>query len=197
VQTKRRKVQSSGTLDRRTALRWMGGIALGLCTSGCSRSFVLRTIYPESGALGPDDVTRLLAAFVATVVPGAEGTERIALLMQDPALPFGPYARALAADLTRRARVLQPDGGFDRLPAPERTAIVAQALAGGGIPARIVGGGVLFAQAGVYGGLGSEDGSCGIIGFEGRFRFRGFAEQTYPNPEAYLPEPVSTDGNPW
>jgi hypothetical protein len=184
-------------MGRRAALRRMGGVALGLCTSGCSREFILRSIYPESGALDVGVVTGYLAAFVEAVVPGVQAPARVAFLMQDPGLPFAPFSSVLAADLARRARGGGSVIDFARLTHAQRTTIVAEALSGGGIPARIYNGAVLFAQAAVHGGLGSDDGSCAITGFEGPFRFRGFAEQTYPDPEQFLPVPASADGNPW
>lgn len=184
-------------VGRRAALQQIGGIAVALCTSACSRSFVLKTIYPESRKLEGDDLEALLAAFVDTVVPGVEAPERVARLMRDPELPFEPYSKVLAAELARRAGATGDTTPFDRLSIERRTAIVAEVLDGGGIPGRIFNGGVLFAQAAVYGGLTSDDGSCSIIGFEGPFRFRGYAEQTYPDPERFLPASVSTDGNPW
>lgn len=184
-------------VGRRAALQQMGGIAVALCTSACSRSLVLQTIYPETRALEDDAVEALLAAFVDTVVPGVAAPERVARLMQDPALPFEPYSKVLAAELARRARASGARAAFDRLPLEQRTAIVADGLDGGGIPSRVFNGGVLFAQAAVYGGLTSDDGSCSITGFEGPFRFRGYAAQTYPDPERFLPASVSTDGNPW
>jgi hypothetical protein len=184
------------TIGRRAALRRLGGVALAIGTSGCAREFVLHAIYPEAGGIDADEITRLLTAFVDTIVPGAERPERIAGLMGDRALPFAPFCGALAADLSRRTQSRIGQASFDRLPRAERTAVVVEALAGGGIPARIYNGAVLFAQAAVYAGLASDDGSCAITGFEGPFRFRGYAAQTYPDPENFLPAPKSADGNP-
>jgi len=184
-------------MDRRTALQRLGAAVLVLTSSGCSRSFFLRAAYPESVRIDDATVTATLAAFVLTVVPGVEDPERVAQLMQDPALPFGPFSRALTADLASRAAQRRAVEGFAGLPATQRTAIVAEGLEAGGIPARLYNGAVLFAQAAVYGGLASHDGSCAITGSEGAFRFRGMAAQTYPNPDAFLPEAVSHDGNPW
>lgn len=184
-------------LDRRAALQRLGAAVLVLTSSGCSRSFFLRAAYPESGRIDDATVTASLAAFADTVVPGVEDPDRVAVLMRDPDLPFGPFSRALAADLAARAAARRAGAGFAGLPATERAAVVADGLNGGGIPSRLYNGAVLFAQAAVYGGLASPDGSCAITGSEGAFRFRGLAAQTYPNPEAFLPPPVSSDGNPW
>jgi hypothetical protein len=185
------------SMGRRAALQRLGAVALGLCTAGCSRAFVLRTIYPEAGELDPSAMDALLAAFVTTIVPEVDTPDRVVRLMHDPALPFAPFSGALAVDLARRTRTHVGHAAFDQLDLERRTAIVAAGLEGGGIPGRIYNGAALFTQAAVYGGLASADGSCAITGFDGRFRFRGFAEQTYPDPETFLPAPVSADGNPW
>jgi hypothetical protein len=184
-------------LDRRSALRRLGALVLGLGLSGCSRGFVLGLLYPEVDGLDPGAQNRLLTAFAITVVPGFEAPERVAGLLQDPTLPFADFHDALAADLTRRTRSHSGHTAFDRLAQPQRTAIVTDGLEAGGIPARIYHAAVLFTQAAVYGGLASDDGSCSITGFEGPFRFRGYAAQTYPDPERFLPVPASADGNPW
>lgn len=184
-------------IGRRSALQRLGAIALGLGAGGCSRGFVLRTIYPEARALDAIATESLLAAFVTTVVPEVDSPERVVRLMQDPTLPFAAFSQVLAADLVRRTREQVGHAAFDRLDLERRTAVITDGLEGGGIPSRIYNGAVLFTQAAVYGGLASGDGSCAITGFEGRFQFRGYAEQTYPDPERFLPAPVSADGNPW
>lgn len=184
-------------LGRRAALKRLAGAALAVCTAGCSRGMLLGMLYPEAGALAEDDVSASLTAFVDTVVPGVTRPARIAALMQDPGLPFAEFGRPMAADLARRAALLGGSARFEDLTRAQRTALVREAIEGGGVSARICNGAVLFAQAAVYGGLASDDGSCGITGFEGPFRFRGYAEQTYPDPERFLPPPTSSDGNPW
>lgn len=184
-------------MGRRSALHRLGAIALGLCATGCSRGFVLGILYPEADALDDGALDALLTTFVATVVPDTDAPERVARLMRDPSLPFAEFAPVLAADLVRRTREAVGHGAFQRLDLRRRTTIVTAGVGGGGVAGRIYGGAVLFAQAAVYAGLASTDGSCAITGFEGRFRFRGYAEQTYPDPERFLPTPVSADGNPW
>jgi hypothetical protein len=184
-------------MDRRSALRRLGAIAAGLCASGCSRGFVLGVIYPEAAEFDQATVDRLLEAFVTTIVPEADRPAQVARLLRDPTLPFAELAGPLAADLARRTSARVGHGDFDRLALPMRTAVVAEGIDGGGIPSRIYQGAVLFTQAAVYSGLACDDGSCSITGFEGPFRFRGHAEQTYPDPDHFLPAPVSPDGNPW
>jgi hypothetical protein len=184
-------------IGRRDAVRRLAAIALGLAASGCSRGALLRAIYPESARRARSATDAALAAFALTIVPELESPDRIVALMDDPALPFADIPPVLATDLDARAARLVGPGGFARLDPAQRAAVVAHGLAEGGVAGRIYHGAVLFVQAAVYGGMGSADGSCAITGFEGPFRFRGYAEQTYPDPETFLAPAATADGNPW
>jgi hypothetical protein len=188
---------SPPAMGRRAALRRLGAILLAAGTAGCTRDMILGIVYPEAGGLEPDSVRARLTAFVATVVPELAAPERIARLFQDPSLPMAEFNHVLVADLERRTRERAGHDRFDRLAPRERAAVVTEGLAAGGIPGRLYNGAVLFTQVMVYAGLGSDDGSCALIGFEGPFHFRGRAAQTYPDPQRFLARAITPDGNPW
>jgi hypothetical protein len=184
-------------MGRRAALGRLAAVVVGAGTVGCTRASILRAMYPEVGRLEADDVRRILTAFVTTVVPESTEPERVERLFEDPSLPMAEFHQVLAADLARRTRARTGHDHFDRLTPQERTAVVADGLAAGGTASRLYNGGVLFTQVMVYAGLCSDDGSCSLIDFEGQFRFRGYAAQTYPDPEHFLARAVTPDGNPW
>jgi hypothetical protein len=188
---------SAPAIGRRAALTRLGAILLAAGTAGCSRDMLLGLVYPEAGGLEPDAVGRSLTALVATIVPEFAAPGRIARLFTDPSLPMAEFHHALVADLGRRTRQRVGHDRFDRLSHHDRVAVVTDGLAAGGIPGRLYNGAVLFTQVMVYAGLGSDDGSCPLIGFEGRFRYRGPAAQTYPDPERFLARVLTPDGNPW
>jgi hypothetical protein len=189
--------RSPNAMDRRTALRRLGAILLAAGTAGCTRDMLLGIVYPEAGGLEPDSVGRTLTAFVATIVPEFAAPERIVPLFADPSLPMAQFHRVLAADLARRTRERAGHDRFDRLAPRERHVLVADGLTAGGIPGRLYNGAVLFTQVLVYGGLGSDDGSCPLAGFEGAFQFRGQTVQTYPDSVSFFARTVTSDGNPW
>lgn len=188
---------ATGVMGRRAALGRLAGILVGAGTVGCTRASILRAMYPEVGRLEPNEVRRILTAFVTTVVPQASAPKRVERLFEDPSLPMAEFHQVLAADLSRRTRARAGHGHFDRLTPEERTAVVADGLAAGGTSSKLYNGGVLFIQVMVYGGLCSDDGSCSLIDFEGQFHFRGYAAQTYPDPDHFLSRAVTSDGNPW
>jgi len=197
VSTSRPLASATSAIGRRAALGRLAAILVGAGTMGCTRAAILRAMYPEVGRLDEDGISRILTAFVATVVPESKAPERVERLFEDPSLPMAEFHQVLAADLSRRTRARAGHGSFDRLMLAERTAVIADGLAAGGTAGRLYNGGVLFTQVMVYAGLCSDDGSCSLIDFEGPFRFRGYAAQTYPDPEHFLARAVTSDGNPW
>jgi hypothetical protein len=197
MQTSASPIPAPHPIGRRAALRRVGAILAGIGTTGCARDVVLHVLYPDAGDLQPDFVWRILTAFVATVVPGSDAPGRIARLFTDPSLPMAEFHHVLAADLVRRTRDRASHDRFDLLEPRERAAAIADGLAAGGVAGRLYNGAVLFTQVMIYAGLGSDDGGCPLIGFAGPFHFRGYVEQTYPDPEHFLAPALTPDGNPW
>ncbi len=197
MQTSTSPIRPPHAIGRRAALRRVGAILLGVGATGCARDVVLHVLYPDAGNLDEDFVRRILTAFVATVVPECDAPSRIERLFADPSLPMADFHQVLAIDLVRRTRERAGHDRFDRLAPGERAAVIANGLAAGGIAGRLYNGAVLFSQVMIYAGFGTDDGSCPLIGFEGPFHFRGYAEQTYPDPERFFAPALTPDGNPW
>jgi len=183
-------------ISRREALGRMGMVLAGLAVTGCAPRFVTNALYPEAAKLDDATTDRVLKDFVATVLPGFEHPERIAVLFADESLRFAPFRRAFAADLMRRTQELTGAPSFDVLRPADRERVIRDGLEARGPASRLYNGGVLLAQVAWVAGLWNESGSCPAIGFEGTHEFRGYDEQRHPDPESFLPLATTTDGNP-
>jgi len=190
-------VDNHSGISRRAAVGRLGAIALGVTATGCAPQLIVgRALYPESISLDPDTVTRMLAAFVAVVIPEPAAAGAVVHRFADPVLRFTDYRSALAADLMRRAQQCADTDRFDRLPAAQRAAIVQEGLDGGAVSAKLYGGAVFLARIVFYCGLWNERGACDFIGFEGAYAFSGYEAVTWPEPERFLPVAITADGNP-
>ena len=65
-----------------------------------------------------------------------------------------------------------------------------------GTQERLYVGAILVTQAAHYGGIYDDVHGCSLIEFGGRSGIRGPAASTYPDPESFLPEAITADGNP-
>lgn len=183
------------TCSRRRALAIAGATGISLATS-CTPIRFLINDAPAPFRRDKDVTEPVLRLFVETVVPGIPIDQPgAATVFLDPAYPLTPHRAWLAADLCARAdRWFSTP--FDGLPRRDRTTIVREGLAAGGISTRIYTGAVFLAQIGVYGGLTNPHGACPLIGFEGPAGLRPPSAQTYPDPWRFLAIPLTRAGNP-
>jgi len=182
-------------ISRREALTRLSAIALGIAAAGCAPAAIAgRALYPEAAALDDDAIARGLTAFVATVIPEPGVADAVARRFADPFLRFAPHRGEFVADLMRRADLLARTDRFDRLSADQRRTIVQAGLDGGAVTGRLYGGAVFLAQIVYYSGLWNERGDCAFIGYDGGFT--GGSPVSYDDPEPFLPEAITADGNP-
>jgi len=185
----------SKAISRRTALRSLGLLALG-ATVGCTPLRVVLDRHPQALDDDADLEDRVLRAFLATVIPGADTDGPIAIRMfHDPAYPFARYAKFFAGDLCRRATAHSAGRTFDQLSPAERTAVVQQGLAADGTTRKLYGGAIYLAQIATYAGIYDAEGGSPLIDFEGRYRFRGTAANCHPDPEHFLATSLTVAGN--
>lgn len=185
------------SLTRRQALGRLAAAALGLTAAGCTPARIVLHLYPDEFDRDGDPRQATLRAFVLTIVPGADSHDpNLTRALTDPSFPLARYAGFLASDLSRRTTRRHRHGRFDRLSVDDRTALVAAALSEGGTTARLYQGAIYLTQIAVYAGIYDPEHGSPLVGFDGRYRFRGIAATTYPHPERYLPRALTTDGNP-
>jgi len=190
-------LQEGSGIARREAVRRLAVLGAGLVAAGCTPLRIVLHLYPEDFDRDPALVDRVLRAFVAAVIPGAQDNDPdLTRAYHDAAYPLGKYASFLAADLCRRAWARHGTDAFHRLPLDERTAIIRRAVSSGGTTARLYNGAIFLAQVAFYSGIYDDDKGCALIEFEGRYRFRGLEATTYPDPERFLGRALTPDGNP-
>lgn len=188
---------SEPPLDRRAALRRLAIAGVGLAAVGCTPMRVVLHLYPEDFDESPELTRLILAAFVTAVIPGADAHEpHLTRALTDPAFPLARCAEYLAADLCKRSAGQFGTARFDALDTAQRTEVIKAGLAEGGTTARIYGGAIFLTQIAYYAGIYEDTRGCPLIGWEGRYQFRGIAATTYTNPQRFLARTVSADGNP-
>lgn len=193
----REHAQSVGALITRRQLLCRAGVLVAGLASGCTPLRLAFHPNPEPfrGEGGAAD--RVLAAFVRTVAPRADGSnEELARVFADPAYPFAPYRSFFAADLCRRSEDRFGTKSFDSLAEDARARVMEDGLKGDAVARRLYGGAIFLAQVAVYSGVYDDVRGSRAINFDGSNS--GFPPETltYPVPEWYLPAASSGDGNP-
>ncbi len=184
-------------MSRRLALRWLGGLALGLSAAACTPVRIAFRMYPKDFDEDPELVDAVLRGFVTAVVPGMpEDAPHLTRVFYDDFYRVGKYRSYLAADLCERAERRYGWPRFEALPAKDRCRVIEDALQEGGVTQRLYVAAVFLAQLASYAGPFDDEQGCPLIGFEGRFRMRPLAELSYPDPERFLPRALTADGNP-
>ena len=183
---------ATGCVSRRSAIAQLFAGAAGLLAACAPARLILKT-YPRDVDGNPKSTERVIAAFIATVAPGAGGPQHIPVF-HDPFYRFSSYTSWLADDLCRRARKLS-GRSFDRLNPVDRTRVVQSGLAADAITRKVYSGATFLVQIAVCGGI--DDGQRGSspIGFEGPYQFRGLDAVTYRRPEHFLTAGMTRDGN--
>lgn len=183
------------TIDRRTALKRLSILAAGYATAACTPARIVLHCYPDDLARQPELTERILRALVTTVIPGAPPDDpNLVRAYYDTYYPLARYRDFLVADLCQRSREQFGIERFDQLSLRQRTAVIQSGLDQGGTTARLYNGAIFLAQIAVFGGIYDDEQGCPLIGFEGRYR--GLDATSYPEPERFLPPPISRDGNP-
>jgi hypothetical protein len=184
-------------LDRREAVRRLALLAVGVAATGCTPLRVVLRLYPEKFDRDLDLVDRVLRAFVATVIPGAPIEDPdLVRAYYDPYYPLAKYVDFFASDLCGRSERLFGDSAFDRLTPEERTRVIQDGLAADHTTARLYNGAILLGQVAFYASIYNDTKGCDLIGYEGRYQFRGLDAITYPQPESFFARATTADGNP-
>ncbi|PYP59545.1 MAG: hypothetical protein DMD44_04540 [Gemmatimonadetes bacterium] len=183
------------TIPRRQALRQLGLITAGLAAA-CTPLRVLVSAYPQAFDDDGGLMDRVLRAFVTAVIPGAPADDPdLVRAHTDPAYPFAQYAGFFAADLSRRAARRFDGRAFERLALPERTAVIAEGLAADATTRKLYNGAVVLAQIAFYAGIYDPKKGCPAIGFEGGNHWHPLSDITHPDPERFLSQARTADGN--
>jgi hypothetical protein len=187
--------QSTMPIPRREALRRLAALTAGL-VSACTPLRIVLHDYPVSFDEDSDRADRVLRAFVLTVIPEADADDpNLVRAFGDQDLPFAQYRGFFVSDLCQRAAARTGEAAFERLSQSERSAVVRDGLEADGTTQRLYRGAVLIAQASYYANIYDDARGCPLIDFDGSYRFRGLAAITYPDPERFLSESLTRDGN--
>ena len=182
-------------ISRRQALQRMGLLAATAALAGCTPLRMALHAYPDDfeDAARAD---RAIAAFVRTVIPGAEGSDReLSRAFHDDAYPFAPHAAYFASDLCRRSRRKFSGRSIEFLEEGERATVVRDRLHADGITRRLYRGAVFLAQVATFASIYDDDKGCALIDFPGANAGYLPEEYSYSNAAAYLPAAITPDGN--
>ncbi len=191
------QLDSQQSISRRDVLGRLAFLLAGAAATACTPVRVVLHMYPDEFDTQPDLVRRALCAFVRTVVPGAPSDDpNLARACVDPEYPLAKYAGFLASDLCKRSKQMFAEANFDALTSDQRAAVVENALHADGTTTRLYNGAIFLIQVTFYAGIYDDERGCPLIGFEGRYRFRGLEATSYPHPERFLARAITVDGNP-
>jgi hypothetical protein len=184
----------SATMTRREMLQSLGFLTAG-ALAGCTPVRIALHKYPDAFDRDPALTERVIAAFVAAVIPGVTGEARdLARIYGDGDYPFAPYRAYFAADLSKRAERRYGKTPFESLDLARRARVIRDGLDADAITRQLYGGAIYLAQISQYAGV-YDDGGCPLIGYAGANG--GFPAEvlTYPNANRYLPAALTANGN--
>ena len=183
------------TLDRRDALKWLGLMAAGALTGCGELRFVTGVGVTDFGGR-MDEASRVLAAFIRTVVPGLPHDVELPIqLFDDPELGFARWRNHFLSDLQRRATA-RGAGSFAELDGDARNEVVHEGYRASGPTRRLYRGAIFLAEVGVYAGLASPSGAAAIIDFPGVNPGFRQSELGFDSPGRFLAASMSVGGHP-
>ena len=179
-------------MERREVVRYLALILAGAAADACTPLRIVTRSFPAAFKHDPDLVAQTLRAFTAAVVPGFEpGDTDPARVLLDRHYPFAKYAQFFASDLSRRAE--QRGGGpFASLDVAQRTAVIMEGLKCDATTRKLYRGAIFLTQIALYAGIYDSDAGCSLIDFHGRYRG---GELSYDDPESFLPQSLTAQGN--
>lgn len=184
-------------VTRRAVLKSFAAIALAGAGSACTTVRMALRIAPGGFDDDPERVDRVLRGFVTAVIPGMPADDpNLVRFFYDEYYPLAKYRGYIASDLCQASLKCFGTHAFDRLSLEQRSEIIEQRLAAGGLTKRLYSGAVYLTQISCYAGIYDAERGCSLIDFPGRHRVVALSESTYPNPERFLGREISVDGNP-
>ena len=180
-------------MDRRQVVRYLAWILAAAATEACTPLRIVTRSFPTEFKHDPDLVAETLRAFTAAVIPGFDpGTSDPARALLDRRYPFAKYAPFFAADLSHRAARRFAGSAFASLDLAQRTAVIMEGLEGDATTRKLYRGAIFLTQVATYAGIYDGDAGCSLIDFPGRYRG---GEVSYPDPESFLPQSLTAQGN--
>ena len=180
-------------MDRREVVRYLAWILAAAATEACTPLRIVTRSFPAEFKHDPDLVAQTLRAFTAAVIPGFDpGTTDPARALLDRRYPFAKYAPFFASDLSRRAAQRFAASSFASLDLAQRTAVIMEGLEGDATTRKLYRGAIFLTQVAIYAGIYDGDAGCSLIEFHGRYRG---GEVSYADPESFLPQSLTAQGN--
>ena len=179
-------------MQRREVVRYLALILAGAAAEACTPLRILTASFPADFKHDPDLVAQTLRAFTAAVIPGFDPENaNPARALLDSRYPFAKYAPFFASDLSRRAQE-RFGGSFVSLDLEQRTAVIIEGLEGDATTRKLYRGAIFLTQVAIYAAIYDDDAGCTLIDFPGRYRG---GEISYTNPESFLPQSLTAQGN--
>lgn len=186
-----------GTDVNRRRLLGALALAIGGSLTGCSSLRIVLHSYPGAYDHDPELRTRLLTAFVRTVVPDATGDEpHLTRVFCDDFYPFHSYCGFFLSDLADTTRGLVGHEDFARLDLADRTVVIERGLRKGGSTGRLYTSAVFMAQFSFYAGIYDDARGCPLIEFRGANGGQRPNTMTRNEIANHLAPGMTRDGNP-
>jgi hypothetical protein len=174
LQTAELQVRKSGTTSSMGRLDFIKKLALltGAIVSGCTPARILLNSYPDMY----DDDERLcrqiLAAFVLTVIPGADPDDPdLYRIFNDEYYPFHKFCGFFTSDLCSKSKNLFGIDKFFKLSFDQRTQVIQAGLEDDSTTSRLYNAAIYITQVSYYGCIYNAEKSCELIDYQGSYGF--------------------------
>lgn len=174
-----------------TKLAILSGAALVSCTP---LKIILKNYSDEFES---NDTIKInnLRAFVTTVIPGVDANDvNLCKIFNDGFYGFENYCGFFIFDICKRSQKMFGEKLFCDLNVEQRTDVILSGLDADATLNKIYTAAIFMSQVSYYSSIYDDENGCELIDFGGSSSFV-YSEMFYKNPESYLADQITIDGN--
>lgn len=169
--------------------------SFGILATSCTPVKILLNTHDDKYDEDKNLKSKILAAFVTTVIPGADpDDEENYKIFCDDYYPFHKYCVFFVSDLCIKSKKLFGTESFYDLSLEQRTEVIQAGLEDDFTTARLYTAAIFISQVSVYCSIYNDEKGCSLIDYSGAYGFMN-AEMYYAEPSGYLAIEMTSTGN--
>lgn len=170
-------------------------LSFGIVVNSCTPVKILLNTHDDRYDQDKDLKSKILSAFVTTIVPGADpNDEENYKIFCDEYYPFHKYCGFFISDLCNKSQMLFGTESFYDLSPEQRTEVIQAGLEDDSTTARLYTAAIFISQVSVYCSIYNDEKGCSLIDYSGAYGFMD-AEIHYPQPNGYPAIEMTSTGN--
>jgi hypothetical protein len=186
--------KSSSAISRYEFLRQIA-LSAGFIMTSCTPVKILLNTHDNKFDSDADLKEKILAAFVAAVIPGADKRDpNFCRIFCDEYYPFHKYSGFFISDLCSKSKKLFGTESFYDLSLQEQTEVIQAGLDDDTTTNKIYTAAIFIAQVSIYCSIYNDERGCDLIDFSGNYAFVD-AEMYHNNSHIYLASELTATGN--